>query len=403
MNRVIQQVGLYAVFVALAATRGAADVNVPPGYRVVELSTDPESYNRWTRINDRGQVVWAAGFDAYDSSTYEIMLYDRGIVTRLTNDSKCDAFPDINNDGTVVWSRGVGPGGALEIAMYRDGVISYLTDESGESAPQGNYTPVINDLGHVAWFRLARGGCGNVDSEVWFFDGMTSRQISNIGLSSQAIAINNQDSIAWLVYDFCTNFHRPARFVNRRIEFLGNLEYSANGPVAIREDNSVLWTGEDVSEYNRGILHSDGKTTSVVTEWGIGPSVSLDNRVSFFRWFEAAQTYQVMYYRDGILEQLTNDAFSNSVPSIDIEGEIAWQSGDWPNLQIRALLRQPTGDLNCDSLLSVSDIPPFVLALVAADTYADQFPDCDRSLADTNADGYVGMADIGGFVRLLMP
>lgn len=59
------------------------------------------------------------------------------------------------------------------------------------------------------------------------------------------------------------------------------------------------------------------------------------------------------------------------------------------------------GDLNCDGLLSVGDIGPFVLALTDPAGYAGQFPDCDVQAADTNCDGIVSVGDIGPFVRLL--
>ncbi|MGE3181330.1 MAG: hypothetical protein AB7N71_06850, partial [Phycisphaerae bacterium] len=62
---------------------------------------------------------------------------------------------------------------------------------------------------------------------------------------------------------------------------------------------------------------------------------------------------------------------------------------------------QLVGDLNCDGVLSVSDIGPFVLALTDAAGYAVQFPDCNIQLADTNGDQTISVSDIGPFVTLL--
>lgn len=59
------------------------------------------------------------------------------------------------------------------------------------------------------------------------------------------------------------------------------------------------------------------------------------------------------------------------------------------------------GDMNCDGLVSVSDIAPFVLALTDPAGYAAQFPDCDINLADLNDDNLVSVGDIGAFVALL--
>lgn len=59
------------------------------------------------------------------------------------------------------------------------------------------------------------------------------------------------------------------------------------------------------------------------------------------------------------------------------------------------------GDLNCDGLVSVADIGPFVLALTDPAGYAAQFPACDINNADINNDDLVSVGDIGGFVALL--
>ena len=52
--------------------------------------------------------------------TAEIYLYDNGTVTQLTNDDVPDKYPDINDAGVIVWSRGIGAGGTLEIVRYRE-------------------------------------------------------------------------------------------------------------------------------------------------------------------------------------------------------------------------------------------------------------------------------------------
>lgn len=59
------------------------------------------------------------------------------------------------------------------------------------------------------------------------------------------------------------------------------------------------------------------------------------------------------------------------------------------------------GDMNCDGVITVSDIAGFVLALTDAPGYAAAFPDCDIHNADTNGDGAVTVSDIGPFVALL--
>jgi outer membrane protein assembly factor BamB len=59
------------------------------------------------------------------------------------------------------------------------------------------------------------------------------------------------------------------------------------------------------------------------------------------------------------------------------------------------------GDVNCDGLINVFDIDPFVLALADPTAYAATLPDCDINNADANGDGQVNVFDIDPFVELL--
>lgn len=58
-------------------------------------------------------------------------------------------------------------------------------------------------------------------------------------------------------------------------------------------------------------------------------------------------------------------------------------------------------DLNCDGVVSVGDIAPFVLAITNPAQYETQYPACDLLNADMNLNAVVNVADIGGFVAAL--
>lgn len=60
------------------------------------------------------------------------------------------------------------------------------------------------------------------------------------------------------------------------------------------------------------------------------------------------------------------------------------------------------GDMNCDGLVSITDIGPFVLALTDPAAYAMQFPNCNVLAGDLNHSGDLTVADIGLFVALLV-
>lgn len=60
------------------------------------------------------------------------------------------------------------------------------------------------------------------------------------------------------------------------------------------------------------------------------------------------------------------------------------------------------GDLNCDGVVSVLDVPPFVLGLIDPAAYAVAFPTCDVTRADVDGNAETDGRDIKAFVSLLL-
>jgi hypothetical protein len=61
------------------------------------------------------------------------------------------------------------------------------------------------------------------------------------------------------------------------------------------------------------------------------------------------------------------------------------------------------GDLNCDDVIDMGDVAPFVLALLDPAAYATAYPECRIVRADMNDDGVVDGADVAGFTAELIP
>lgn len=61
------------------------------------------------------------------------------------------------------------------------------------------------------------------------------------------------------------------------------------------------------------------------------------------------------------------------------------------------------GDMNCDCVVSHSDIEPFVLALLDPDAYEAAYDDCDINRADINGDLILNALDVQGFIQLMLP
>ena len=72
-----------------------------------------------------------------------------------------------------------------------------------------------------------------------------------------------------------------------------------------------------------------------------------------------------------------------------------------PQLTLSA--QSARGDLNCDDLINLDDVTPFVTALLDPTGYAAQFPGCNILRADLNADGSTNGIDVSGFVAALFP
>ncbi|MCH7871907.1 MAG: SMP-30/gluconolactonase/LRE family protein [Planctomycetes bacterium] len=129
----------------LPATYGQA--SIPPGFEVIQL-TDTPVRDAWPRINNQRQVVYERRVNG-TSESGEIFLYDdrTGQTIRLTNDNVKDAFPDINDDGTLSGRRPF-----ANLAAPTDGIS--LDDEGciWVACPYFSY----GDSG--GWVRVADGG-----------------------------------------------------------------------------------------------------------------------------------------------------------------------------------------------------------------------------------------------------
>jgi hypothetical protein len=67
-----------------------------------------------------------------------------------------------------------------------------------------------------------------------------------------------------------------------------------------------------------------------------------------------------------------------------------------------AIVPSLPGDAMCDGTTDLSDVTPFVLALVDPAAYTAQYPSCPISRADINLDGNLDGLDIPAFVELIL-
>ncbi len=72
------------------------------------------------------------------------------------------------------------------------------------------------------------------------------------------------------------------------------------------------------------------------------------------------------------------------------------------DVRLSTYVERMQGDLACDCIVDLLDVPAFVEALLSPETYAMDYPDCNIWNADVNEDGEIDGADIQGFVNLLL-
>jgi hypothetical protein len=164
-------------------------------------------------MNDRGDVVWKHTL-VPGGSEFDIYLYTHadGKVTQIT-DGGNNQTARINNHGDVVWrlrDDSVNPW-TSRILVYSNGVITDITP--GECQCTGTD---INDLGHVVW---------KDNFGVQFWDGETVTMIAPIAATPR---INNNDEIAFAIWDFDENLAKHAIYKDGKVYVLPNFGLSTS-------------------------------------------------------------------------------------------------------------------------------------------------------------------------------
>ena len=382
-----------------------AAAQIPPGFEVVPIASEPYA-EFGARINNRGQIVYVGWLDGSTRSSQEIFLYDNGTTIRLTDDNIQDWGPDINDSGTIVWARAIGPIDPVtgepskEVVLYDNGVLTRLTNNSASDLDIS-----INARGDVVWKRIMGEGCnGSRLRDIFLYDGTQIRPITTNAIServaNQTPRINDQGQIVWTQFDFCASPWQSdiMLYDNGVTTQLTSTEIAPASP-DIDNLGRVAWCDRD-TPFNSIKIWDNGVTTRL-TDWGSGPRLNDLGQVAFLRWHDLTGNWQQWLYRDGTFWQLSNDPFWNFDGEINQMGEVVWGYGDPIFPDIRLMRRLPRGDLNCDGVLNGADIDPFFLALGDPPAYAAAFPDCDSTLGDINGDGSLNGGDIDPFFELL--
>lgn len=74
----------------------------------------------------------------------------------------------------------------------------------------------------------------------------------------------------------------------------------------------------------------------------------------------------------------------------------------WDYIRFGVIPDAEPADVNCDGMINLFDVDPFILALFDPTAYAATYPNCDPSLADLNRNGVIEFFDIDPFVACVL-
>lgn len=178
---------LVAVAALAAGAAAPASALAPPTYRVIQLSTVPDTYAG--AINARGQVA----FTEYDNGRYRAKFYDGQQVRDLGTLGGPSAYAVALDDvGQVAGVSDVTPDGAVSHA-FRWSAATGMTDVT-PAVKQNSIAAGIDRDGRVAGTVIGAGS--NVFSHAFFWTPQTGPlDIGTLGVYSYATGMNDRGAV----------------------------------------------------------------------------------------------------------------------------------------------------------------------------------------------------------------
>ncbi len=385
--------------VLLLAATGWAQVNLPPGFELVEIGVN-DKYTGIPAINECGQIVYTKDFHA-DS---RLFLYDNGRITQLTDYDRgwLVHSPDINNAGTIVWHRK--PEGYMgEVMMMKGGRISVL--DAGTS-------PSINNHGHIAYEQFRGRACNASQHDIMLYDGRRSRQIYRSDWSDQNPEINDNGWVTWTHYDFCAEPY----WLSLVLLYDGHSVSSVTAKLhqhqlqSINDIGMIAWKRPNENPLRSEIyIWGDGNLWRLPVETSVsGPRINNRGDILFKPWHVDNRWWDTAICRDieGVptFYRLTEDRNEDVTGDINDSGEAVWSAREYPPQGlwgggVRFLRRIRTGDAEFDSDIDLTDLGALADCMTGPGRVSRGPEDClcDCRILDIDHDDDVDLADFARF------
>lgn len=393
---------MYGIAIAgLLFSAACGQVNLPPGFEIVDFAVSDDLTGTTPDINECGQIVFDKKLNNIWAH-FEVFLYDNGNIFRMTENNEGDVFPRINNAGTIAWSRGAADIGITKIMVYERG-SERVFDEHNDTNALGS----INDAGHIAWSKDRTGGCVFI-GEIYYWNGSRKQQISYTDFIDQTPEINDDDWIAWGRSNHCVYPWEGHVELYRQGEVIPLPTGSKESQVpSINNSGQVAWFS--YAPFYGIELWENGQTRAVIPN---ASNVALNNLgdMYFLRWYEDERTWAPWLYvisqGEPAFYRLADERPWNIDGRLNDWGEAAWHwtrdpyRGDWHG-GVRFLRRVRTGDSEFDGDVELSDYAALSQCLTGPDwdELFQRGPEqtlCECRFLDFDYDGDV---DLGDFAR----
>jgi len=283
------------------------------------------------QLNDSGFIVWEGEVGTQD----DIFLYNGTSTINLSNTDFEENFPQINNNGQVVWTENNTTDGVIDVYLYDNALPpTNITLDTNAWA----WSPQINDNGDIVWYDTRNDGevylkeYGALTITLSELDGLNTLEDTNP-------QINNNGDVVWVRNDGNDDEIMLYESNTSTITMLSNNSTGDNGP-QINDNGYVVWDAWD--GIDNEIFLYDGVNVIQITDNTTNDYNGQINGNGYVVWVGNDGDQEIFLYDGANTIQLTdNDGLDDSSPQIN-NSYITWSGYDGNDEEI-FLLSAPAG------------------------------------------------------------